>query len=148
MKLEGTVLLPGAREEVWQFLTDPQRLAKALPGAENLEPDGPDHYKVSVKFGIAAITGRYAGAVALSDKKQPESLRMHLEGKGAPGFMRGDGRIELRQKGQQTEVHYYGEALVGGLIASVGQRMIEGAAKRIVQQFFEAAAAQLRKSGS
>lgn len=146
MKLAGTALLPGTREEVWKLLTDPERLAKILPGAERLEPDGPDRYKVSVKFGIAAITGKYAGAVQLTDQKPPDSLRMRVEGKGSPGFMKGEGEIQLRQKGEQTDVHYSGEAQVGGLIASVGQRMIEGAAKKIVQQFFEAAAAQLRKT--
>jgi carbon monoxide dehydrogenase subunit G len=148
VKLAGTALLPGSREEVWKLLTDPERLVKILPGAERLEPDGPDRYKVSVKFGIAAITGKYAGAVQLTDQKPPDSLRMRVEGKGLPGFMKGDGQIQLRQKGEQTEVRYSGEAQVGGLIASVGQRMIEGAAKKIVQQFFDAAAAQLRKPGA
>lgn len=146
MKLEGTALLPGTRQQVWEFLTDPNRLVKALPGAEKLEPDGPDRYKVSVKFGIAAITGKYAGAVALTDQQPPDSLRMKVEGKGTPGFMKGDGRLQLTQKGGETEVHYAGEAQVGGLIASVGQRMIEAAAKKIVQQFFESAAAQLRST--
>ena len=148
MKIEGTALLPGTREEVWQLFTDPQRLARILPGSQELVPDGSDRYKVSVKFGIAAITGKYAGTVVLSGKKQPDSLRMHVEGKGVPGFMKGEGRIALREKGGQTEVHYSGEAQVGGLIASVGQRIIEVAAKKIIQQFFESAAAQLRKPGS
>ena len=144
MKLQGNYLLPGSREQVWQLLTDPARLAKLLPGAEELIPDGPDRYRVSVKFGVAAITGKYAGAVELSEKKPPDSLRLHVEGKGIPGFMRGDGKIELHQKGKQTEVQYQGEAQVGGVIAGVGQRMIESAAKKIIQQLFESAAAQLK----
>jgi carbon monoxide dehydrogenase subunit G len=129
---------------VWELLTDPEKLAKLLPGCERLDADGPDKYKVAIKFAIAAISGNYSGGVELSEKKPLESLRMRLEGKGAPGFMNGEGQIALAEKSGHTEVKYEGEAHVGGLIASVGQRMIEAAAKRIIQQFFESAAKQLQ----
>jgi len=148
LKVEGKTTLPAPRERVWDLLTDPEQLAKLLPGCERLEPDGPDRFKVSVKFGVAAITGKYAGSVALADQKKPESLRMVVEGKGTPGFMKGEGRIELHEAKGQTELSYSGEAHVGGLIASVGQRMIEVTAKRIIQQFFESAAAELKKSAA
>jgi uncharacterized protein len=144
VKVQGNVLLPAGREQVWELLTDPPKLAKLLPGCEKLEADGPDRYKVAIKFALAAISGKYSGSVELSEKKQPESLRMVLEGKGTPGFMRGEGRIRLTEKKGQTELHYEGEAQVGGMIAAVGQRMIDVAARRIIQQFFDSAAAQLR----
>ncbi len=144
MKVQGNVLLPAGREQVWELLTDPAKLAKLLPGCEKLEPDGPDRYKVAIKFALAAISGKYSGSVELSEKKPPESLRMVLEGKGTPGFMRGEGRIRLAEKKGQTELHYEGEAQVGGMIAAVGQRMIDVAARRIIQQFFDSASAQLR----
>ena len=144
MKVQGNVLLPAGREQVWDLLTDPEKLAKLLPGCEKLEPAGPDRYKVAIKFALAAISGSYSGSVELSEKKQPESLRMVLEGKGTPGFMRGEGRIRLAEKKGQTELHYEGEAHVGGMIAAVGQRMIDVAARRIIQQFFDSASAQLR----
>jgi hypothetical protein len=145
VKLAGTAVLPAAREAVWEILTNPEKLAKLLPGCEQLLPDGPDRYRVAIKFGIAAISGKYGGSVELLEKRPPESLRMKVEGKGAPGFMNGDGRITLAatQDGQ-TEVRYEGEAHVGGLIASVGQRMIEATARKIVQQFFNDAAKQLK----
>lgn len=146
MKLEGSTLLPGTPEQVWELLNDPAQLAKCLPGAERLEPDGPDRYKVQVKFGIAAISGKYAGTVELKEKKPLSSLRMRVEAKGAPGFLNGEGRLELSAKGGQTELRYSGEAQVGGVIASVGQRMIEAAARRILQQFFESCAGQLKAS--
>jgi uncharacterized protein len=147
VKLSGTATLPAKREQVWELLNDPNRLAKCLPGAERLEPDGPDRYKVAVKLGIAAISGNFQGSVELAEKKPPESLKMRLEGRGAPGFMKGEGTISLRSKGTETEVHYDGKAQVGGVIASVGQRMIEATAKKIVVQFFDAAAQEL-KSGA
>jgi hypothetical protein len=144
VKVQGSVVLPASREQVWDLLTDPTKLAKLLPGCEKLEPDGPDRYKVAIKFALAAISGKYSGSVELSEKKPPESLRMVLEGKGTPGFMRGEGRIRLAEKKGQTELRYEGEAQVGGMIAAVGQRMMDVAARRIIQQFFDAASAQLR----
>lgn len=144
MKVQGTASLPAKREEVWDLLNDPQRLAKCLPGAERLEPDGPDRYKVAMKFGIAAFSGKFQGSVELAEKKPPESLKMRVEGRGVPGFMKGEGTISLREKSGATEVKYEGEAQVGGVIASVGQRMIEAASKKIMQQFFDAAVAELK----
>jgi carbon monoxide dehydrogenase subunit G len=144
VRIEGTYLLPATRDQVWELLNDPARLAKCLPGCERLEPTGPDRYQVAVKFAIAAISGKYNGAVELSEKRQPESLRMRLEGNGAPGFMRGEGRLEPAERDRQTELRYTGEAQVGGTIASVGQRMIEAATRRIIRQFFENATAELK----
>lgn len=143
MKLAGTLTLPAPPQEVWTLLTDASRLAPLLPGCERLEPDGPDRYKAAVKFGIAAISGKYAGTLEFAEKKPPHSLVLKMDGKGLPGFVKGEGRIELVPKGSDTELTYSGEAQVGGLIASVGQRMLDAAARKIVQQFFESAKAEL-----
>ena len=145
MKLAGQYILPASPAKVWALLTDPNRLAKLLPGCERLDPDGPDRFKAAVKFGIAAISGKYAGTIEFAEKKPPTSMRMKLSGKGIPGFVDGVGHIELGEKGGQTELRYTGEAQVGGMIASVGQRMIEGAARKIVDQFFAAASEELKK---
>ena len=144
MKIAGTYRLPGAPEQVWELLNDPERLAKCLPGCERLEPDGLDRYKVAIKFALAAVSGKYTGLVELADKKSPRSLRLRLKGKGVPGFVKGEGKLELTEKQGQTEVRYTGEAQIGGMIAAIGQRMIEGAARKMIQQFFESAAAQLQ----
>lgn len=145
MKLSGQYTLPAPPEKVWALLTDPQRLAKLLPGCERLDPDGPDRFKAAVKFGLAAISGKYAGTLEFSEKKPHTSLRMKISGKGLPGFVDGSGHIEMAGKNGETEVRYTGDAQVGGMIASVGQRMIEGAAKKIVDQFFAGAAEELKK---
>jgi carbon monoxide dehydrogenase subunit G len=145
MKLSGQYILPAPPAKVWDLLTDPNRLAKLLPGCERLDPDGPDRFKAAVKFGIAAISGKYAGTLEFADKKPPKSMRMKLSGRGIPGFVDGTGQIELNDKGGQTELRYTGEAQVGGMIAAVGQRMMEGAARKIVDQFFAAAAEELNE---
>ncbi len=144
MKIQGRQILPGTRQQVWDLFNDPQRLAKLLPGCERLEADGKNRYKVAIKFALAAFSGAYSGLVELSEQKPPKSMRMRVEGKGTPGFMKGIGTLELEERGAQTEVHYSGEAHVGGLIAAVGQRMIEAAAKKILQQFFQSASEQLQ----
>jgi carbon monoxide dehydrogenase subunit G len=143
VKIEGRARIAPPRQKDWQFLDDPERLAKCLPGCENLEPDGVDRYKMSLKFGIAAITGKFAGSVSLSEKLPPSSMQMKVDGKGAPGFMNGQGRLTLTEAAGGTDLSYTGEAHVGGLIASVGSRLIEATAKKIIQQFFECAQKQL-----
>jgi uncharacterized protein len=146
VKLAGTVTLPGSPDEVWSLLTDSSRLAKLLPGCEHLEPDGPDRFKAAVKFGIAAITGKYAGSLEFAQKKPPHSLVLKMDGKGLPGFVKGEGRIELAPTVGGTELTYSGDAQVGGVIASVGQRMLDAAARKIVQQFFDSAKSELASS--
>ena len=149
MKLAGTVAMPAPPGEVWSLLTDPARLSRLLPGCERLDPDGPDRYKAAVKFGIAAISGKYAGTLEFAEKKPPHSLVLKMDGKGLPGFVKGEGRIQLVAKGtSDTELTYTGEAQVGGVIASVGQRMLDAAARKIVQQFFDSAKAQLASTKS
>ena len=147
MKIEGRRLLPGTPEQVWALLTDPTRLAKCLPGCEKLEPDGPDRYKASINFALAAISGKYSGSLELAEKKPPRSLRMRLDGKGIPGFVRGEGLVELTPKKDQTELSYAGEAQIGGMVAAVGQRLLDLAARKLIQQFFESVVDELRGPG-
>ena len=106
MKLAGQYILPALPVKVWALLTDPNRLAKLLPGCERLDPDGPDRFKAAVKFGIAAISGKYAGTIEFAEKHPPKSMRMKLSGKGIPGFVDGVGHIELAEKGGQTELRW------------------------------------------
>ena len=148
MKLSGSFVLPGTPEQVWDLLNDPQRLAKCLPGCERLDPDGPDRYKAALKFALAAISGEFAGSVELSEKQPPLSMRMRVEGKGILGFMKGEGELHLAAKQGHTELRYSGEAQVGGMIAAVGQRMIDAAVRKMIQQFFDNATEQLKSSAA
>ncbi len=144
MKLAGREHLPAPPEKVWQLLTDPAQLAKCLPGCDGLVPAGPDRYTAKIRLALAAISGNFTGSVELTEKKPPRSLRLRLEGKGVPGFVRAEGRIELASANDETEIRYDGEAQIGGMIAAVGQRMIESAARKLIRQFFANAAALLR----
>ena len=143
MKVAGTHLLNAPRDRVWQCLNDPAFLKECLPGCESMEATGPDQYRVTLTVGIAAVKGKYAGSVTLSEKEPPQRFKMQVEGKGTGGFVQGTGLLELSEDPQGTRVAYQGDVQVGGPIASVGQRLLDGAAKMMVGQFFNAVNTQL-----
>ena len=137
MKIEGSYEVPVPREKVWNAFLDPATLGKAIPGCEGLEEIGPNEYKAVMKVGVAAIKGTFEGKVKLSDIQPPERYTMAVEGKGGPGFVRGEATMQLSDaEGGGTKVSYSADVQVGGLIASVGQRMLGGVSKMMLDQFF------------
>lgn len=146
MKIEGSYDFPASRDWVWQALLDPDRLSRAIPGCEKLEAAGPDEYRATLKVGVAAVKGTFEGKVRLSDLQPPTRYKMAVEGSGAPGFVRGEASMELSEVEGRTRVVYSADVQVGGLIAGVGQRMLGGVAKMMLDQFFSRMAEQL--SGS
>jgi len=136
MKIEGSADIPAARDRVWAAFLDPKVLAKALPGCESLDELGPNEYKATMKVGVAAIKGTFEGKVKLGDLEPPHRYRMAVEGSGGPGFVRGDASMQLSDVDGGTRVSYDADVQVGGLIASVGQRMLGGVTKMMLDQFF------------
>lgn len=137
MRLEGTFMIPAPRETVWQNLMNPETLSKSLPGCEKLESQPDGTFKAEMKVGIAAVKGNYKGRVEILDQVPPEHFRIKVDGKGAGGFLKAEGLLTLLGTGSETLVGYTGEAQVGGVIAGVGQRLVLGAARQIVQNFFQ-----------
>ena len=136
MKIEGAADIPAPRDKVWAAFLDPETLAQALPGCEKLEAIGPNEYKATMKIGVAAIKGTFEGKVKLSDLEPPNRYRMAVEGSGGPGFVRGAAGMQLSDVDGGTRVSYDADVQVGGLIASVGQRMLGGVTKMMLDQFF------------
>lgn len=145
MKLTGTYPFPAPRQKVWEALNNPNVLSKCIPGCEKLERAEGDNYTAHLKVGVAAIKGSYQGKVSLKDIVPPSSYTLHIEGKGGPGFLKGSSRIQLTDKNGGTELKYEADVQVGGLIASVGSRMIEAVGKMMADQFFKALAEQVGK---
>jgi uncharacterized protein len=143
VKVTGTHTIKAPRERLWRLLNDPAFLKACLPGCESLEAISPDQYQAVLTVGIAAVKGKYTGTVTLSEKEPPQRFQMRVEGKGTGGFMQGTGVLELAEDPQGTKVMYQGDVQVGGPIASVGQRLLDGAAKMMVGQFFTAVNAQV-----
>lgn len=146
MKVSGNHLLNAPREHVWQSLNDPAFLKACLPGCESMEAIAPDQYQAVLTIGIAAVKGKYTSTVTLSEKEPPQRFTMQVQGKGSGGFMQGTGVLQLSEDPNGTKVTYQGDVQVGGPIASVGQRLLDGAAKMMVGQFFTAVNAQLTAS--
>jgi carbon monoxide dehydrogenase subunit G len=125
-------------DKVWSVITDPAVLARTIPGCESLQQVGDDEYKMNVSVGVGAVRGTYAGEVRLSDQDRPKSYVMHASGAGAPGNVRATVTITLEPDHGSTTLTYSANAVVGGPVAGVGQRMMTGVAKRMAGQFFQA----------
>jgi carbon monoxide dehydrogenase subunit G len=137
MKVAGDYSLPAYPERAYALLHDPAILAQCIPGCEGLDRVGEDDYAMRMKVGIAAISGRFDGKVRIVDQKPPTSFRLIVEGSGTIGFMKGDGTISLSPADGGSNAQFEGNVQVGGTIANVGQRLIEGTAKMIIKRFFD-----------
>ncbi len=144
MKLEGTHQIQAPRERVYQCLTNPDVLQRCIPGCERLEKTDDASYSATIRSGVGSIKGVFNGTVRLEDMRPPEHYRIVVEGKGAPGFVKGSGDLDLQELGETTIINYTGDLQVGGTIASVGQRMIQGTAKMMAAQFFTSLEAEAK----
>lgn len=144
MKIEGTHELRAKRERVYQVLTDPEVLKRCIPGCERLEKTGENTYAATLRAGVGSIKGVFTGNVRLEDLRSPEHYRLVVDGKGQTGFLKGSGDLDLEEQDGATIIKYTGDVQVGGTIASVGQRMIQGAAKMMASQFFTAIEAEAK----
>lgn len=137
MKIGGSYTLPVARERAYQLLQDPEVLAQCMPGADQLTKIGPDEYEMKMKMVISAVQGLFAGKIRIADQKPPQQFRLLVEGSGKVGFMKGEGVLTLVPSDASTEVRYEGDVQVGGVIAGVGQRLLDTTAKIVIRKFFE-----------
>jgi hypothetical protein len=138
MKLILTSLVPADRARVFAALVDPAVLQRCIPGCESLTTTGPDAYAATLKIGVAGMKGTYSGKAAIRDRQPPDSLTLSFEGKGGPGFVRGSAAIVLSADGDATRIACEADVQVGGLIAAVGSRLVDAAAKKLADDFFRA----------
>ena len=139
MKISGAATMHAPADKVWTALNDPAVLVRTIPGCEQLEATGPDSYRLTVTAGVASIKGTYTGEVALSEKQEPASFLMTASGAGGPGTVSTSVQVRLAPNGDgSTELSYDADAVIGGMIASVGQRMLVSVAKKMAREFFTA----------
>jgi carbon monoxide dehydrogenase subunit G len=139
MKVTGSAVLHAPRDQVWAALNDPEVLVRTIPGCQQLEQVGPDAYQATVHAGVASIKGTYSGEVKLTDQIEPETFVLHASGAGAPGTVTADVQVRLSEVDDaSTRLDYDADAVIGGMIGGVGQRMLTGAAKRTAAEFFTA----------
>jgi hypothetical protein len=138
VEVAGEQRFNAPRQVVWEMLLDPKALQAAMPGCEKFEEVGPQSYDLTIRVGISAIKGTYSGNVKVSDAVAPESYRLIVSGSGKPGSVQGDAAMILSDDGAGTLVRYIGEVKAQGAIARLGSRLLAGAAKLMIGQFFKA----------
>ena len=144
MKIEGKNEIDAPRTRVFEALVNPDVLKRIIPGCERLEKTGENSFAATMRTGVGSIKGVFNGSVTLEDLRFPEHFRMMVEGKGGPGFLKGSGDLDLQESDNKTTISYTGDIQVGGTIASVGQRMIQGTVKMMAAQFFTALGAEAK----
>jgi carbon monoxide dehydrogenase subunit G len=143
VKITGQYTIDAPREQVWAALNDLDVLARVVPGCQRLEQVGEHEFEGTLKIGIQAIKGTYHGRIRLEDIRPPEHYRLVANGKGSNGVVDGAGTVDLAEQDGRTLLSYGGEAKIGGTLASVGQRLIEGTARQLVNQSLKALSEQI-----
>ena len=144
MDVSGEYTFDAPQAMVWAALLDPNVLGSIMPGGKGFEQTAPDQYAGVLEVKVGPVQGTFQGQIKLSDIQAPEHYQMDVDGKGAPGFVKANGSLRLEARGNQTFMAYTGTAQVGGRIASVGQRLVESAARSIIRQSLDALNAYLK----
>jgi carbon monoxide dehydrogenase subunit G len=147
VKISGSQTLVASPEKVYAMMQDPEVLARAIPGCEGLERIGENEYRMTMKMALAGFSGAFDGNVRITDQSPPQSFRLTVEGSGKLGSIKADALLKIAASGEGTEVSYEGDAQVGGTMAAVGQRLIDGTAKMMIKRFFEKLAEEAGSSG-
>lgn len=144
MEMTGSERIAAPRERVYAALNDPEVLKVAIPGCESLEKTSDTEMTATVTTKVGPVKAKFQGAVTLSDFDPPKGYSIRGEGKGgAAGFAKGGARVRLEEDGQETVLHYEVKADVGGKLAQLGSRLIDGTAKKLAGEFFTRFAAEV-----
>jgi uncharacterized protein len=137
MDMTGQYRIPAPREKVWAALNDPETLKASLPGCESLEKVSDHEFAATVVAKVGPVKAKFNGNVTLSNLNPPESYTISGEGKGgAAGFAKGGADVRLADDGDATLLSYTAKADVGGKLAQLGSRLIDGTAKKMAEEFF------------
>jgi carbon monoxide dehydrogenase subunit G len=138
MKVSGDHIFNGTQQQVWDLFRDTEVMAAALPGTKKMELVGENTYEAVMNVRVGPVAGEFSGQLVISNEDHPNSYTMTVEGRGKPGFMKGEGDVTLVEvEVDQTRMEYQGEVQIGGRLAAVGQRLIDTVAKSIIGQAFE-----------
>lgn len=138
MELIGEQIIDLPRESVWKALNDPSVLRGCVPGCESFDSSGDNQYKVVMQVAVGPIRSKFTGKLLLSEIVAPESYKISFDGSGGvAGSGKGHAVVRLEAMGQKTRLTYSVQAQVGGRLAQVGARLIDGVAKRMADLFFE-----------
>ena len=145
MKVQGTYKFEAPIEKIWSALQSPEVLSNCIPGCEKFDPEGENTYLLAIKVKVASVTVNYTVRVAIKDISFPDQYTMEVEGKGSGGTVKATGVLHFSESNGVTTVNVEGEARVSGIVARVGQRIIGGASKMLMNQFFGCFTDKLKK---
>jgi len=143
MNVTGSYTFDAPAQQVWDLLLNTEAVAACVPGCESLEPISENKFRASLTMAISAVTGRYEGTVEMADLVPPSSYRLVVHGKGKPGIVNGGTNITLTEADGITTVAIDGTVQVAGTIARVGQRLLGGVSKMMMDRFFNCLKARL-----
>jgi carbon monoxide dehydrogenase subunit G len=137
MDMTGERIVPAPVERVWQALTDPATIKSCVAGCESMEPDGTNTYRMALATKVGPISARFSGTMRMADIEPSRAYTLQFDGSGgAAGFVRGEARVTLSPCAGGTTLSYVANAQVGGKLAQVGSRLIDGAAQKVTGDFF------------
>ena len=138
MKMTGERVVPAPTDHVWKALTDPEKLKACIPGCSSMTPDGENAYRMEMVAQVGPVSARFAGNTRMADIEVGRGYTLRFEGAGgAAGFVNGEARITLTPRADgATTLTYVAQAQVGGKLAQIGSRLIDGAAQKVTDDFF------------
>lgn len=137
MEMNGEQIIPLPQQTVWEGLNDPAVLKDCIMGCESLDKVADNEYKVAMTAAIGPVKAKFTGKLVLNDVNAPNSYSLAFEGSGgAAGFGKGTAQVSLSPEGTGTKLSYSAKASVGGKLAQIGSRLIDGVAKKMTDDFF------------
>src|SRR5918992_2715944 len=138
MEMTGEQLIPASQQDTWQALNDPEVLRACVPGCESIAAVSDNEYQVQMTAKVGPVSAKFRGRLSLSDIKPPRSYSLAFEGQGGPaGFAKGGAHVRLVPDGNKTRLRYDVKANVGGKLAQIGSRLVDAAAKKGADEFFQ-----------
>jgi uncharacterized protein len=137
MEMQGERRIPAPREQVWEKLNDPDTLKLCIPGCQEIEKVSDTEFTAKVKAKVGPVSATFNGKVRLSDLEPPSHYTISGEGTGGiAGFAKGGATVELSEEGGETVLKYGVQAQVGGKLAQIGSRLVDGVARKMADDFF------------
>jgi carbon monoxide dehydrogenase subunit G len=137
MEMTGERRIPAPRQLVWERLNDPETLKQCIPGCESVDKTSDTEFTAKVRAKVGPVSARFSGKVTLSDLDPPAGYTISGEGTGGvAGFAKGGAKVSLEEDGGETVMRYTVQAQVGGKLAQIGSRLVDGTARKLADDFF------------